>query len=328
MKTNRQNNTEQSNRNELNTSPEKKEKIDNQRINNVAGTIFAIFLIAGILGAIIMDSNGVNNMITGIYVCVTTLIGTLILFSLKVSNQWEKAVILRFGKFYGLRGPGVFWIVPVIDNVVNWIDQRVMVTPFAAEKTLTKDTVPVDVDAVLFWMVWDAEKASLEVADYRAAIAWAAQTALREIIGQMALADILVGRSKMDSDLQHIIDERTTPWGISVQSVEIRDVIIPQDLEDSMSRQAQAERERQARVILGESEKQIAASFAEASEAYINNPTALHLRAMNMLFEGLKEKGALVIVPSSAVESMNLGGISGMVALSQSNSVSGQSNTK
>ncbi|NMB57713.1 MAG: slipin family protein [Chloroflexi bacterium] len=275
-----------------------------------------------------MDSNGVNNMITGIYVCVTTLIGTLILFSLKVSNQWEKAVILRFGKFYGLRGPGVFWIVPVIDNVVNWIDQRVMVTPFAAEKTLTKDTVPVDVDAVLFWMVWDAEKASLEVADYRAAIAWAAQTALREIIGQMALADILVGRSKMDSDLQHIIDERTTPWGISVQSVEIRDVIIPQDLEDSMSRQAQAERERQARVILGESEKQIAASFAEASEAYINNPTALHLRAMNMLFEGLKEKGALVIVPSSAVESMNLGGISGMVALSQSNSVSGQSNTK
>jgi len=203
-----------------------------------------------------------------------------------------------------------------------------MVTPFAAEKTLTKDTVPVDVDAVLFWMVWDAEKASLEVADYRAAIAWAAQTALREIIGQMALADILVGRSKMDSDLQHIIDERTTPWGISVQSVEIRDVIIPQDLEDSMSRQAQAERERQARVILGESEKQIAASFAEASEAYINNPTALHLRAMNMLFEGLKEKGALVIVPSSAVESMNLGGISGMVALSQSNSVSGQSNTK
>ena len=204
-----------------------------------------------------------------------------------------------------------------MDTIANWIDQRVMVTPFAAEKTLTKDTVPVDVDAVLFWMVWDAEKASLEVADYRAAIAWAAQTALREIIGQMALADILVGRSKMDADLQHIIDERTTPWGISVQSVEIRDVIIPQDLEDTMSRQAQAERERQARVILGESEKQIASSFAEASEAYINNPTALHLRAMNMLFEGLKEKGALVIVPSSAVETMNLGGMSGMVAMAQ-----------
>jgi regulator of protease activity HflC (stomatin/prohibitin superfamily) len=183
--------------------------------------------------------------------------------------------------------------------------------------SLTKDTVPVDVDAVLFWMVWDAEKAALEVADYRAAIAWAAQTALREIIGQMTLADILVGRDKMDALLQKIIDERTTPWGVTVQSVEIRDVIIPQVLEDAMSRQAQAERERQARVILGESEKQIAASFSEASEAYINNPTALHLRAMNMLFEGLKEKGALVIVPSSAVDTMNLGGLSGMVALSQ-----------
>ena len=194
-----------------------------------------------------------------------------------------------------------------------------MVTPFSAEKTLTKDTVPVDVDAVLFWVVWDAEKAALEVEDYRAAIAWAAQTALREIIGQMRLADILVGRAKMDADLQKIIDERTTPWGITVQSVEIRDVIIPQDLEDAMSRQAQAERERQARVILGESEMQIAASFAEASKAYINNPTALHLRAMNMLFEGLKEKGALVIVPSSAVDTMNLGGLSGMVSLAQQN---------
>lgn len=328
MKITKQNNSEITNRNEISVGIEKKEKIDNQHINGIASTIFAVCLIIGILGAIIMDSYGVNDMITGIFVTALALIGTYIMFSLKVSNQWEKAVILRFGKFYGLRGPGVFWIIPVVDNIVNWIDQRVMVTPFAAEKTLTKDTVPVDVDAVLFWMVWDAEKASLEVADYRAAIAWAAQTALREIIGQMALADILVGRSKMDSDLQHIIDERTTPWGISVQSVEIRDVIIPQDLEDSMSRQAQAERERQARVILGESEKQIAASFAEASEAYINNPTALHLRAMNMLFEGLKEKGALVIVPSSAVESMNLGGISGMVALSQSNNPTGQTTTK
>jgi len=175
------------------------------------------------------------------------------------------------------------------------------------------------VDAVLFWVVWDAEKAALEVADYRAAIAWAAQTALREIIGQSFLADILVGRAKMDADLQKIIDERTTPWGVTVQSVEIRDVIIPPDLEDAMSRQAQAERERQARVILGESEMQIAASFAEASKAYIDNPTALHLRAMNMLFEGLKEKGALVIVPSSAVDTMNLGGLSGMVSLAQQN---------
>ncbi len=182
-----------------------------------------------------------------------------ILLALKVAQQWEKAVVLRLGKFRGLRGPGMFWIIPIVDTTPNWIDHRVMVTPFNAEKTLTKDTVPVDVDAVLFWMVWDAEKAALEVADYRAAIAWAAQTALREIIGQMTLADILVGRAKMDADLQKIIDERTTPWGISVQSVEIRDVIIPQDLEDAMSRQAQAERERQARVILGESEKQIAA---------------------------------------------------------------------
>jgi membrane protease subunit (stomatin/prohibitin family) len=177
----------------------------------------------------------------------------------------------------------------------------------------------VDVDAVLFWVVWDAEKAALEVEDYRAAVDWAAQTALRDIIGKKMLADILVGRSAIDKELQTVIDERTTPWGVTVQSVEIRDIVIPQDLEDAMSRQAQAERERQARVILGESEKQIANSFSEASQAYINNPTALHLRAMNMLFEGLKEKGALVIVPSSAVDTMNLGGISGMVSLAQNN---------
>jgi regulator of protease activity HflC (stomatin/prohibitin superfamily) len=308
--------------------PEKPEKVDNMHINGIAGAIFSVMMAIGIIGAIIMDNNGTNEATIGIFATSFMVIGMVFLFSLKVSSQWEKAVILRFGKFHGLRGPGVFWIVPVVDTIVNWIDQRVMVTPFAAEKTLTKDTVPVDVDAVLFWMVWDAQKASLEVADYRAAIAWAAQTALREIIGQMALADILVGRSKMDADLQHIIDERTTPWGISVQSVEIRDVIIPQDLEDTMSRQAQAERERQARVILGESEKQIAASFAEASEAYINNPTALHLRAMNMLFEGLKEKGALVIVPSSAVETMNLGGMSGMVAMAQNAGIANQITTK
>jgi regulator of protease activity HflC (stomatin/prohibitin superfamily) len=214
----------------------------------------------------------------------------------------------------------MFWVVPIVDRVTTWIDHRVMVTPFSAEKTLTKDTVPVDVDAVLFWLVWDAEKAALEVENYRAAIAWAAQTALREIIGQMSLADILVGRALMDQDLQKIIDARTTPWGITVQSVEIRDIVIPQDLEDAMSRQAQAERERQARVILGESEKQIAQSFADASLAYRDNPTALHLRAMNMLFEGLKEKGALVIVPSSAVDTMNLGGLSGMVALAKTHS--------
>ena len=249
----------------------------------------------------------------------TMLIGIYILFALKVASQWEKVVVLRLGKFKELAGPGPFWIIPIVDTTPTWIDHRVMVTPFSAEKTLTKDTVPVDVDAVLFWVVWDAEKAALEVEDYKVAIAWAAQTALREVIGQMDLANILIGRDKMDEDLQKIIDERTTPWGVTVQSVEIRDVVIPQDLEDTMSRQAQAERERQARVILGESEKQIAASFAEASQAYTNNPTALHLRAMNMLFEGLKEKGALVIVPSSAVDTMNLGGLSGMVSLAQQN---------
>ncbi|MDQ3006416.1 MAG: slipin family protein, partial [Chloroflexota bacterium] len=212
-----------------------------------------------------------------------------------------------------------FWIIPIVDTIPSWIDHRVMVSPFAAQKTLTKDTVPVDVDAVLFWVVWDAEKAALEVENYRAAVDWAAQTALRDIIGRMMLANILIGRSELDKELQQIIDERTTPWGVAVQSVEIRDIVIPQNLEDAMSRQAQAERERQARVILGESEKQIAASFAEASLAYIDNPTALHLRAMNMLFEGLKEKGALVIVPSSAVDTMNLGAMSGMVSLAQNN---------
>jgi len=283
------------------------------------GLALAVFFwILACLGASgLKPTSGVPGWVLPVYLVGMTLVGFYLLFALKVAQQWEKAVVLRLGKFHGLRGPGVFWLVPVIDSVPSWIDQRVMVTPFSAEKTLTRDTVPVNVDAVLFWVVWDAEKAALEVADYKSAIAWAAQTALREIIGQMTLADILVGRAKMDADLQKIIDERTTPWGITVQSVEIRDVIIPQDLEDTMSRQAQAERERQARVILGESEKQIAASFAEAAQAYVDNPTALHLRAMNMLFEGLKEKGALVIVPSSAVDTMNLGGLSGMVSLAK-----------
>ena len=285
--------------------------------NGVAITFAVVFYLAAFFGAVWMDSAGIPAGWTIAFGVIMFLIGTYLLIAIKVASQWEKAVVLRFGKFHGLKGPGLFWIVPIMDTIANWIDHRVMVTPFNAEKTLTKDTVPVDVDAVLFWMVWDAEKAALEVEDYRAANNWAAQTALREVIGQMNLADILVGRNKMDADLQKIIDERTTPWGITVQSVEIRDVVIPQDLEDAMSRQAQAERERQARVILGESEKQIAHSFADASQAYINNPTALHLRAMNMLFEGLKEKGALVIVPSSAVDTMNLGGISGLTALNQ-----------
>ncbi|HEX6034722.1 MAG TPA: slipin family protein [Anaerolineales bacterium] len=297
---------------------QKKQKKDEHHISTVAATIFGIFITLAALGAVLMDGQ-VSDLGIGLYVAGMTLVGTYILFALKVASQWDKAVVLRLGKFHGLRGPGLFWIVPIIDSIASWIDHRVMVTPFAAQKTLTKDTVPVDVDAVLFWVVWDAEKAALEVENYRGAVDWAAQTALRDIIGRMMLADILVGRSVIDQELQQIIDERTTPWGVTVNSVEIRDIVIPQDLEDAMSRQAQAERERQARVILGESEKQIAASFAEAAQAYANNPTALHLRAMNMLFEGLKEKGALVIVPSSAVDTMNLGAVSGIVSIAQNN---------
>lgn len=295
----------------------KPQKVD-PHISGIAGTIFGVLLIVAVLGAILMEGN-MADWVIGLFVVGISLVATYILYALKVASQWEKAIVLRLGKFHKLAGPGLFWIVPIIDTIPAWIDHRVMVSPFTAEKTLTKDTVPVDVDAVLFWVVWDAEKAALEVKDYVSAISWAAQTALREIIGQMTLADILVGRSKMDLELQKIIDERTTPWGVTVQSVEIRDVIIPQDLEDAMSSQAQAERERQARVILGESEKQIAASFAEASLAYVDNPTALHLRAMNMLFEGLKEKGALVIIPSSAVETMNLGAMTGIVSMAQQN---------
>lgn len=294
------------------------QKTVGRQVVRVPGIAFAAWLIIGIVSIIvglILYNLGMPLLWVGLAIGVIDLIALYILFSLKVADQWEKAVVLRFGRFLGLRGPGVFWVIPIVDRIPMWIDHRVMVAPFSAEKTLTKDTVPVDVDAVLFWLVWDAEKAALEVEDYRVAIAWAAQTALREVIGQMELADILVGRARMDRDLQKIIDERTTPWGITVQSVEIRDIVIPQELEDAMSRQAQAERERQARVILGESEKQIAQSFADASEAYKENPTALHLRAMNMLFEGLKEKGALVIVPSSAVDTMNLGGVMGMTSL-------------
>jgi regulator of protease activity HflC (stomatin/prohibitin superfamily) len=301
--------------NQSQSKAQREKVVDNVHISPIAGFISTVVFIVMIIGVIILDNANAGDLIIGIWATVFTLLAFYFLFAIKTAQQWEKAVVLRLGKFHGLRGPGIFWILPIMDATPVWIDHRVMVTPFNAEKTLTKDTVPVDVDAVLFWVIWDAEKAALEVQDYRGAISWAAQTALREIIGQMSLADILVGRAKMDADLQKIIDERTTPWGISVQSVEIRDVIIPQGLEDAMSQQAQAERERQSRVILGEAEMQVADSFAEASKAYINNPTALHLRAMNMLFEGLKEKGALVIVPSSAVDTMNLGGMSGLVSL-------------
>jgi regulator of protease activity HflC (stomatin/prohibitin superfamily) len=297
------------------TRKRSKDPVATHAVSPLGLFLFFLLILPATIAATVMDFYGVPD---GTILAVTLppiLLALYILAALKIANQWEKAVVLRLGRYRGLRGPGMFWIIPVVDSIATWIDHRVMVTPFNAEKTLTKDTVPVDVDAVLFWMVWDAEKASLEVANYRQAIAWASQTALREIIGQMNLADILVGRAMMDAELQKIIDERTTPWGVTVQSVEIRDIVIPQDLEDAMSRQAQAERERQARVILGESERQIADSFAEASHAYHNNPTALHLRAMNMLFEGLKEKGALVIVPSSAVDTMNLGGLAGLASL-------------
>ncbi len=291
------------------------------RVNSVAGFIFTVLILIASIGTTWLAVAGAPVGWIIAFGTFFSLASVYVIIGLKMGKQWEKAVVLRYGKFHELKGPGMFWIIPVIDSITDWIDHRVMVSPFSAEKTLTMDTVPVDVDAVLFWVVWDAEKASLEVENYRTAITWASQTALREVIGSLNLADILVGRAKMDQELQKIIDERTTPWGVSVQSVEIRDVVIPQELEDAMSRQAQAERERQARVILGESEEQIAHSFAKASEAYIDNPTALHLRAMNMLFEGLKEKGALVIVPSSAVDTMNLGGMAGMVALAKQSGI-------
>jgi regulator of protease activity HflC (stomatin/prohibitin superfamily) len=287
----------------------------NLRVSGVAWLVLVVLAIVsiGIAYWLALKDVAVGWIVAE--VVVLNLAGVYVLAAFQVASQWEKAVVLRFGRFAGLHGPGPFWIVPIVDTIPVWIDHRVMVTPFTAERTLTKDTVPVDVDAVLFWVVWDAEKAALEVEDYRAAISWAAQTALREIIGQMDLAHILIGRATMDAELQEIIDQRTTPWGVTVQSVEIRDIVIPQALEDAMSRQAQAERERQARVILGESEQQIAQSFADAARAYAGNPTALHLRAMNMLFEGLKEKGSLVIVPSSAVDTMNLGGVMGMASM-------------
>lgn len=284
-----------------------------KQTNPISVTLFGLILSVGAFASYATGQFAREEF--PFWFALSFLLAFLVLFALKIANQWEKAIVLRFGKFNRVAGPGLFWIIPIIETIPTWVDQRVMVTPFSAQKTLTRDTVPVDVDAVLFWVVWDAQKAALEVENYRVAVDWAAQTALRDIIGKMMLADILVGRSVIDKELQQIIDQRTTPWGITVQSVEIRDIVIPQDLEAAMSRQAQAERERQARVILGESEKQIAASFAEAAHAYADNPTALHLRAMNMLFEGLKEKGALIIVPSSAVDTMNLGGLSGLAAL-------------
>ena len=235
--------------------------------------------------------------------------------SIQVADQWDRAIVLRLGHFHSLKGPGLFFIIPIVDAIPYWIDIRVITTGFKAEKTLTKDTVPVDVDAVLFWKVVDPKKAALDVADYQSAISWASQTALRDVIGKTMLGDMLEGRDKISGLLQKIIDERTEPWGINVISVEVKDVLIPSGLEDAMSMQAQAERERQARVILGDAERQIAEKFNEAGKSYEHNPIAFHLRAMNMLYEGLKENSTIVIVPSTAVESMQLGGLAGMTAL-------------
>lgn len=263
------------------------------------------------------------GFILGIYLhapvilLISLLVAVLVSAAVKISRQWEKAVVLRLGKFERLAGPGLFFIIPVIDVISSWIDHRIITTSFKAEQTLTKDTVPVDVDAVLFWMVWDAEKAALEVENYKDAVSWAAQTALRDVIGKTQLSEMLAGRENIDEELRRIIDLRTEPWGVTVQSVEIRDVIIPKSLQDAMSREAQAERERKARVILGTAETEIAAKFAEAAKAYENNPVAMHLRAMNMLYEGLKEKGALVVVPSTAVETMGLGTITGLASMAK-----------
>jgi regulator of protease activity HflC (stomatin/prohibitin superfamily) len=243
------------------------------------------------------------------------LAGLVLMQAPRVAQQWERAVVLRLGRFIGLRGPGLFWVVPFVDRVPSWIDQRTVTTTFAAEQTLTLDTVPVNVDAVLFWLVHDAQKAALEVQDYAQAVSWAAQTALRDIIGRTTLGDLLRGREKIEAELQALIDERSTPWGVTVSSVEMRDIVIPAELQDAMSREAQAAREKQARIILGEAELAVAQSFEQASRVYEANPTALHLRGMNMLYEGLKEKGALMIVPSSAVDTMGLGGLYGAAAL-------------
>ena len=279
------------------------------RINVVALAILLVCAGLGALGSIVT-----GNMIP---FAVLIVLGVVLMQAPRVAQQWERAIVLRLGRFIGLRGPGLFWVVPFVDRVSTWIDQRTITTSFAAEQTLTSDTVPVNVDAVLFWMVHDAQKAALEVQDYEQAVSWAAQTALRDIIGRTTLTDLLRGRERIESELQLLIDQRSNPWGVTVSSVEMRDVVIPGALQDAMSREAQAAREKQARIILGEAEMEIAHSFEEAAKSYRDNPTALHLRAMNMLYEGLKEKGALMVIPSSAVDSMGLGGMLGAAALRQ-----------
>jgi regulator of protease activity HflC (stomatin/prohibitin superfamily) len=293
-----------------------------QQTNPSRGLPLAAWLAAVI---VLLTGWAVSRSITGSWdnlntptAIVTVLLAIIALLSLKVAKQWERAIILRLGRFHRLKGPGLFFIVPIIESIVQIVDMRIRSTDFSSESTLTKDTVPVDVDAICFWMVWDAKKAVLEVQNFYMAIVLSAQTALRDIIGTHELADMLTHRGELGKRLREVLDEKTNPWGISVQSVEVRDIIIPKDLEAAMSKQAQAERERQARIILGTAETEIAAKFAMAAKEYESNPLAMHLRGMNMLFEGLKEKGSMIIVPSSALETMNLGAISGLAALSQS----------
>src|SRR4030043_1752045 len=290
------------------------EVIKKKNKNSFAVLIF--FIILGIGIALSYARLKVSANTEGIWIMVFSLFIAIVVSSaIKVADQWNKAVVLRLGRFHSLKGPGLFFIIPIIDNIPYWIDIRVITTSFTAEKTLTKDTVPVNVDAVLFWKVVDPKKAALDVVDYSSAIRWASQTALRDVIGKTMLSDMLEGRDKMSNLLQKIIDERTEPWGINVISVEVKDVLIPSSLQDVMSMQAQAERERQARVILGDSERQGGGKFEEAAQTYADNPTAFHLRAMNMLYEGLKYNSTIVIVPSSAVETMQLGGLAGLTAM-------------
>jgi len=284
-----------------------KPDLSQYRISNVGVALLIVCIAAG--GGITAVIGKPAPLVAG------ALVGLYFLFAIRVADQWEKVAVLRFGRYTGLRGPGMFHVIPVVDRLSRFVDQRVRVANVSAESTLTRDTVPVNVDAIVFWMVWSAEKSILEVQDYSQAITLSAQTALRESIGRHELAQMLAERELLGRELQRILDEKTTSWGITVQSVEIRDVQIPPALQDAMSRQAQAERERQARIILGQAETEIAEKFGQAALTYQNNPVALHLRAMNMLYEAIKERGSMVIVPSSAVETMGLGGTLATAAL-------------
>ena len=296
------------------------------RTSSFPALVFGLIMGAGV--ALSYEVYRLDGSLTGsvVILCVALLVAALVSIAIKVASPWDRAVVLRLGRFRKLCGPGVFGIIPIIDTIPYWIDTRVITTSFKAEKTLTRDTVPVDVDAVMFWRTVDPEKAALAVADYVSAISWASQTALRDIIGKTQLADMLEGRDKISTELQRVIDQRTGPWGVTVVSVEVRDVLIPPALEDAMSMQAQAERERQARVILGDSERQVAEKFGEAAKTYARDPIALHLRAMNMLYEGLKQNSTIVVVPSTAIESMQLGGLAGLTALTLGLSKDGRDN--